>query len=490
MKHGGPRQQGLLLVAAFGLVLFGLGGCQLPLAHTSADGAEMAALRAAVREQQHQLDALRHEVRQTTTPVSNEEHQGQSEPAKEPSPAGSDGAADSIGWLPVAFTPEVQLRGRIHTDAVFVDQSERNKQTVGDLENATGFRRARIGAQGTVGEQVHWVAEFDFATGTVQFMDVYLGVKQLPFLGEVRVGHMLEPFSLEAMSTSNDITFLERTGNNPLYPGLNWGVAAYRAAADGLSTFQVGGYRTGNDDVGLDVTDHGDWALTTRTTRLLWDDEQTEGRSLLHVGGAMSFRRPRNGVATFRERAGNRLIGVGEQSSTPFVPTLLIPAENFQEYNLEAAAVCGPLSLQSEWGCAAIPQTGGGFVFLHGFYLSASYFLTGEHRAYARGDGTFERTRVLSPFFLLDGVRGVIRGPGAWEVTARFDYTDFRDPDIPRSSAGLPVGDLLLQGTIGFNWYLNDSTRFMFNYIFAELRSPAFGTSHASLFSTRFAVCW
>src|SRR5215203_1299058 len=36
------------------------------------------------------------------------------------------------------------LRGRIHTDAIFVNQSERNKETIGDLENATGFRRARL----------------------------------------------------------------------------------------------------------------------------------------------------------------------------------------------------------------------------------------------------------------------------------------------------------------------------------------------------------
>ncbi len=490
MKIVRSHANGLLLAAVVSLTLGALGGCRALPDRTDATG-EVAVLREAVQAQQHQLDALRQELRRpAAAEPGKEENKARPESAGESGPASKDAAADVTEWQPVAFTPQVQLRGRINTEAVFADQSALNKQTIGDLENATGFRRVRLGAQGRIGEQVRWIAEFDFSARTLQFYDVYIAVGKLPILGEVRVGHQKEPLSLETVMSGNDTTFLERTGVNPLYPGLNWGLAIYGTAEDQLSSFQLGGFRTGSDEVGLDVTDHGDWALTARATRLLWYDEATEGQSLFHVGGALSLRRPQDGMATFEQQAGNRLIAVGEPSFTPLVPTLMIPAENFQQYNLETAAVLGPLSLQSEWGCAAIPQTGGGFVFLHGFYVYASYFLTGEHRGYERADGAFGMTRVRSPFFLLRGVRGVICGPGAWELAARFDYTDFRDPDIPRGPDDVRVGDLLLQGTLGVNWYLNDHTRLMFNYIIAELRSPEFGTSHASLFSTRFALFW
>ncbi len=58
------------------------------------------------------------------------------------------------------------------------------------------FRRARLGAQGYVGEQVRWVAEFDFAGGSIAFKDVYAAVTNVPIVREVRVGNFCEPFSL------------------------------------------------------------------------------------------------------------------------------------------------------------------------------------------------------------------------------------------------------------------------------------------------------
>src|SRR5262245_35691144 len=105
--------------------------------------------------------------------------------------------------------PTFQLRGRIHADTVIVNQSSRNRAIIGDLQDATGFRRARLGAQGYVGEQVNWVAEFDFAGGFISFKDVWIGLDDLPIVRRVRVGHLREPFGLEALTSSNYIPFIE-----------------------------------------------------------------------------------------------------------------------------------------------------------------------------------------------------------------------------------------------------------------------------------------
>ena len=108
-----------------------------------------------------------------------------------------------------AVKPTIELRGRIQTDVLFVNQSQRNQEIFGDLQNAVGFRRARLGAQGTVGEQVYWVSEFDFAGGDIAFKDVLIGLDKLPLIRRVQIGHMLEPFSLEGYTSSNQITFME-----------------------------------------------------------------------------------------------------------------------------------------------------------------------------------------------------------------------------------------------------------------------------------------
>ena len=68
--------------------------------------------------------------------------------------------------------PTFRLRGRIQADALFATQGEQNKQAFGNILNTTGFRRARLGAEGEFGQQGHWVAEWDFAGGDIRFRDV------------------------------------------------------------------------------------------------------------------------------------------------------------------------------------------------------------------------------------------------------------------------------------------------------------------------------
>src|SRR5262249_61986062 len=136
-------------------------------------------------------------------------------------------------------------RGRIEADAVMADQSAKNKALFGNFENAVGFRRARIGAEGTVGEQVRWVAEWDFAGAKVAFKDVFVGVTELPYVREVRVGHLPEPFSLEGQIRSVWFPFMERSPGFALDPARNWGVAFYGYHDAGRLTLQAGPFQSG-----------------------------------------------------------------------------------------------------------------------------------------------------------------------------------------------------------------------------------------------------
>lgn len=385
----------------------------------------------------------------------------------------------------------MRLRGRIHADAIFVSQSERDKAILGDFQNAVGFRRARLGAEGSVGEQVRWVSEFDFAGGTISFKDVFVAVEKLPYIRQLRVGHFPEPFSLEGEISSNGLTFVERSPINALDPDRNWGVCFYTYTENERMTWALGAFRSGTGTNGNDIGDPNDWAFTTRITGLPWYDETADGRYLMHVGLAFSQRRAKDDTVSFRQSPQDSLLQPAtDDPLIPFVPDISIPATQNQLYNVQWATVIGSLSLQAEWYATTIDQIGGGMVFLHGSYIWASYFLTGEHRAYERKDGAFGRTRVISPFLPVGGKRGLGSGPGAWELTCRFAYLNYADPNIPLTSDGLKQGNKLAQTTIGINWYLNDNARIMFNYMHVIPVDPNFGPSAADAFFIRTEIFW
>ncbi len=383
--------------------------------------------------------------------------------------------------------PAVQIRGRIEAEAVLASQSRASKAEIGDLLNGYGFRRVRLGAQGTIGDSASWVSEVELAGGNVRLRDVFAGLDAIPGVRQIRVGHFREPFSLEGMTSSNFITFMERSPINVLSPARNWGVCGFWWPDDERVLFSLGAFRDGTPSDGQSIGDGDNWAYTTRLTGLPVYEPDGEVFRLVHVGGAFSQRVPPNGTINFTPRAGSNLLTVDDNPGSPFLPTLDIPADGYQLGNLQAAGVLGPWSLQGEWTAAAVRRTGAG-PFVHGVYVYGSYFLTGEHRGYNRTRGSFDQVRVLRPLIRSrDDPRG---GCGAVELAARFSYVDFSSSNLPPDSNGMPAGTRLYEMTVGANWYLNSYTRLMFNYTAGVPEKVGFGPAVAHLFGLRTAIYW
>lgn len=390
------------------------------------------------------------------------------------------------------LTPTFELRGRIEADAVLAAQSTSSKALIGDLQNAYGFRRARLGAQGVVGTSARWVAEIDFANGNFRPRDLYVALTALPGVREVRVGYFREPFSLEGATSSRFITFMERSPLNVLDPTRNWGVAGYWWPDSQRGTYALGVYRSDTNNGGFSSGDGGNWAVTTRATGLpVYEDAEGIFR-LIHVGAAFSHRVPLNYVVKYAPAPQSSLLDTSDNPASPFLPTLNIPANAVQLYNLQAAAVYGSLSVQAEWFGTAIRQIGGGPVFLHGFYLDGSYFLTGEHRGYDRAEGAFSRVIVNRPLVRSAGAPAT--GFGAIELAARFTVADFVSNNLPLATSTppplAPNGAVLYQATFGVNWYLNSYTRLMFNYTLAVPTAAGVPSLPAHVFGLRTAIDW
>ncbi|MFQ5644115.1 MAG: OprO/OprP family phosphate-selective porin, partial [Thiogranum sp.] len=112
-----------------------------------------------------------------------------------------------------------QLGGRAMIDAAFYDKDKTR------LGNGAELRRARLFAKGTVYHDWFYKAQVDFAGNSTSLKDFYLGYSGFDS-GKVKIGHFKEPFSLEELTSSKYITFMERGLPNAFSPGRNTGLSA------------------------------------------------------------------------------------------------------------------------------------------------------------------------------------------------------------------------------------------------------------------------
>lgn len=353
-------------------------------------------------------------------------------------------------------THSIGVGGRIHYDSYWFKQDD-NTPDVYQAQDGFRLRRGRLRISGHIYKNIIFKNQWDFAAVELAVpRDMYIGLRDVPVLGTIRVGQQYEPFSLEFLTSSNYLVFLERAAAVSLAPQRNAGLAANNTAANQRITWAAGVYKEeARGNISANPTG-SQKAFTGRITGLPLERE--DGRKLLHIGGAFSIREPADGTARFRVKP--------EQGIGPtFLDTGQIPADNVYQVGLEVATVLGRFSAQAEYMASIVdgPQGSGSPTF-PGVYALGSFFLTGEHRQYKKSSGTFTRNKVHKNFH--DGTKG---GSGAVELTARYSYTSLDD-----EAEGAMFGSIS-SGSFGANWYLNPSTRFMLNYVLAHIQTPGDG---------------
>ncbi|MEX2139152.1 MAG: porin [Pirellulales bacterium] len=392
-------------------------------------------------------------------------------------------AAEEKRTADAAKKPSFQMGGQLQADYLYFGQDEASQAAVGDINDAIDFRRARLTARGEAFEVVEYAIGFDFALpGRPSFLDVFVGVHDLPYLGSVRGGHYFEPFSLERVTVNRYNTFMERSLADAFAPARNTGIAAYNTLGDEeRATWALGWFASGSDNFGDQFTDMGGQAVTGRTTWLPFYDEASGGRAYLHLGGGFSHRTPPAGDFTFASFPEARPGSPTATSVPTFVNTGAIPAESDQLFGAELAWTQGPFSFQSEYMYVPVQQIGGPDLHFQGAYAYFSYFLTGEHRPYNKKLGCHDRVIPFENFFRVRTCDGpIVTGLGAWEIGARWSYIDLTDENIR--------GGVLNDLTLGLNWYLNPYTRVKWEYILADLDRPPVGESQTHIFGMRFEI--
>jgi phosphate-selective porin OprO and OprP len=363
-----------------------------------------------------------------------------------------------------------KLGGRVHFDLASFHEDDDVKALVGDIPAAAEFRRARLSLEGEIGlaRPVFFKTEFEFATSDVQLTDVFVGIDKIPFVGRITAGHFKEPMGLEWTTSSKYLTFIERAAPVEAFgPGRNLGVGFSSAKLNEHLTYAAGLFADTAENGKLASVD-SNYRLTGRVTGLPWYDEEARGSRLLHVGFSGSYIDPGAAGVQFRSRPeahlAPRFIDTGTNS--PIFST----SDHSCLVNAEAAVVFGPFSVQGEYYRTWVSAPNASPTF-DGFYLMASWFITGEHRNYKRSAGAFDRTAPSHN--LTDG------GIGAWELALRYSGTDLNDEGVNGGRLNDIAG--------GVNWYLNPNAKIQLNYVNAKVdRVAAAGTAH--IFQGRLAV--
>ncbi len=344
---------------------------------------------------------------------------------------------------------QFRIGGRLMMDGAYYENADR------ELGSGTKVRRARIFVAGKLYKNWGFKGQYDFANNAVAVKDAlirYYGIEKTV----LKFGNFKMAFSLEDQTSSKYIIFMERGLPNVFAPGRGIGI----------------GFKTYGSNWTLEASGSGEGPGDTRTNdegfgfggRLTFSPIHEANRAV-HVGVAVALRVPESSHSiSFDSKPESDVTTVN------LVNTGIIPGvDHFTNIGLEAALVLGSLSLQGEYMLSFVnrDQNHPDPIF-DGFYVSATWFLTGESRNYGFKNGFFGRIKPQKNA----GEGGI----GAWEVGFRFSHLDLND--------GAITGGEENNITLALNWYANPNIRFMVNYIHIDT-DPNAGNEDSSVVQLR-----
>ncbi|HUX08445.1 MAG TPA: porin [Acidobacteriota bacterium] len=353
---------------------------------------------------------------------------------------------------------KLSFGGRVFHDWMWGNADDEITSAFGEIVSGNEFRTAWLYFSGEVYNNVEFMARYSFSGGDIKVKDLYIGLTKLPF-GKLRIGHYKEPFSLEQLTSSKYTTFMERSIADLFAPARNTGFSILGANKAQNITWGLGVFTEANDYG--EARAHDDtYNISGRLTFLPWSD----GNDLLHLGAGYHYTGVNEGGSLrYSQRPEVHL-------TYRFVDTGNFAADSANTLGLEALIFLGPFSLQGEYMYDSISAPDAGDPTFQGGYLFGSYFLTpGDHRSYSKADGAIGRVKPKNPWMGDNGT-------GAVELALRYSWLDLTDAEV--------FGGELMDITLGLNWYINNVTRMMINYVYAD--RDDIGT--ASFFQTRFQI--
>jgi phosphate-selective porin OprO/OprP len=369
----------------------------------------------------------------------------------------------------------LSLNGRLHADYRSFNYNEDDNGSA--VLSATGadtfdIRRARLGAKVKFLDYYEGEVVFN-GTGGAPVLDIaYLNVawwKPVQF----RFGQFKMPFSLEQLTSSNNIDFIERSFVDSYIPGKEIGAmvhgSPYKGVTYGLAASTGRGQNTIENDVRVDGVD-----IVGRVT--LNAAEIMENKDMVLHGG-LAFSQgdisKGDGAAAFGGNRSTEARGASFFTAPVVSSTNLVDANiDRSRFGLETALAYGPFKVQGQYSKTNFEfdtAIRGYDVDVKTYYLQALWTITGEKHADRYKNGAFG---ALKPTNNFDPTNF---SGGAWEIGARYSKFDASDNNTTGLTATAPLdGQITTKAagfaeadawTFGVKFVPNPHVRFMLDYV-------------------------
>jgi len=169
----------------------------------------------------------------------------------------------------------MKIGGRLMLDGAAINPDNNTKEAFPGLSGNEGeVRRARIYTLGTIYQNYDYKFQVDFSKWPdVLYKDIYIGMMNIPYVGQIRAGHQFESFSLEEGTSTKYITFMERALPVLAFdPSLNTGLLLFNALLNKRLWWGAGAFKQVEDDAPFDFSGHSDVNVSGRITGLIWPD--------------------------------------------------------------------------------------------------------------------------------------------------------------------------------------------------------------------------
>jgi phosphate-selective porin OprO/OprP len=459
-----------LAVAVSGAVLLMAG--QVALADSATDIVDALVMKGVLTEEEGRLITKGHTSKTNVTPVLKEKDNN----FTIESPNGN----NSIG-----------LTGRIHFDYRNYDYNQGNHAaTAASSTGADTFdmRRARLGVKYKFAK--YYSGEIVFNTvGVTDVLDVaFLDINWVE-KAKIRVGQFKMPMSLEQLTSSNNIDFIERSVLDNYVAAKERGVQVFGEPATGL-TYAVA-LSNGNAAANQTTGPEGDNKVDNKDVlgRFTINFAEIMGNKemVLHAGLALARGEIPYGTGFSASTSAPRTEARGASYFT--APTLLTTTASDKAIDrtrvgLEGIIAQGPFKLQAQYlktNFDFSTITRGYDADINTWYAEALWTLTGETHASRYKAGAFGGIKPTKNFDA-DTFSG-----GAWEIGARYSRIDAKDFNTEGLATGKGTLETAISGTggvaasgfttanaytAGVKFVANPNFRVMLDYVHTNWADP------------------
>jgi len=459
-----------LAVAVSGALLLMAG--QVALADSATDIVDALVMKGVLTEEEGRLITKGHTSKTNVTPVLKEKD-------------------NNFTIESANGNNSLSLTGRIHFDYRHFDSYDNSGgalSSVTHAASATGadtfdIRRARLGVKYKFAK--NYSGEIVFNTvGAVNVLDVgYMDVSWFE-KAKFRIGQFKMPYSLEQLTSSNNIDFIERSFVDQFIPQKEVGIQVFGEPTKGM-TYAValsnGTTAANSSSTEADVRQSG----KDLVGRVTFNASEAMGDKETVMHGGLAFSHGDSPIGT--GLGGNRATEARGASfyTAPVISNLGQGSKTIERtrYGVEGAFASGPFKVQGQYSVLnnefdLVGTSAGKYdADIKSYYAEALWTITGEKWADRYKAGAFG---ALKPKLEFDSDKFT---GGAWEVGARYSKFDASEYNIPGLTGGtVDATDVIGNGlttkatgyaeakayTIGVKFVANPNFRIMADYVFTD----------------------